>query len=169
MKNLDATMEDILRHYEKNPKGWKVMSSRDRAGHRDVIVIHESKVWLIKEHEINPYKSVGLAAEVKKAEEEKVPLPDFGLRPIPSDILTRLAGIRENPRTGLSAIKEVLKQEPISSSRAAGTAVLQGPIFYSPEPLDLISGRNRELNAQLKSELEKMLLKKYPQTIIPYL
>lgn len=169
MKSSYAAVEEILRRYERSPKGWRVMVSRDRAGHRDVIVTHGTHVWLIKEHEINPFKSVGFAAEMKGVKEEDTSLPDFGLRPIPDDMLAEGLEAEGDPSSFLRILKEVLKQEPVSLSQAAGLPVLQGPVVYSPRPLDLISRRSRELDVKLRSELERMLMRKYPQTIVPYM
>jgi hypothetical protein len=169
LKSSYAAVEEILRRYERSPKGWRVTMSRDRAGHRDVIVTHGTNVWLIKEHEINPFKSVGFAAKMKGVKEDDTPLPDFGLRPIPEDMLADGLEAEGDPSTFLRMLKEVLKQEPVSLSQAMGSTILQGPIMYSPKPLDLISRRSRELDVKLKNELERMLMRKYPQTIIPYM
>ncbi|MEM2901323.1 MAG: hypothetical protein QXO32_01115 [Candidatus Bathyarchaeia archaeon] len=169
LKSLHVAVEEILRRYERSPKGWRVTVSRDRAGHRDVIVTHGTHVWLIKEHEINPFKSVGFAAEMKGAKEEGSPIPDFGLRPVPDDMLSESLEAEGDPSLFLRMLKKVLKQEPVPLSQAMGLPVLQGPIMYSPRPLDLISQRSRELDVKLKNELERMLLRKYPQTIVPYM
>ena len=43
---------EIIKQYNKDPKDWKIYISKDKCAHYDIMVMHPSSSWLIKEHEI---------------------------------------------------------------------------------------------------------------------
>lgn len=176
MADKRTTAEDarreILKRYNRNPRGWKVFSAKDSRGYYDLLVIHGSDVWMIKEHYINPFKSVGYAFKVKDGKAlSNLPIsPDFGFRPVPKDKLEEV--LKGSPEDSLkNLVKEIIDTKPVPVNGLTNTEglIVQGPLIHYTRPIGLISQRNRELDLQLRSELERILIKRYPQTIIPYL
>lgn len=163
--------KEILKAYNKDPKGWRVMTSRDRSGHYDLIVAHGRDVWLIKEHEVNPFKWVGYAVKMQRDEVEKRFYgPSFGIRPFNRDLLERIIESSDDGSSNFEAILKHIKEvDPVPIDKVAGLSVIQGPIISSIKPQGLISKRSMELDIRLKRELEKLLLRRYSQTILPYI
>lgn len=176
MTNRRTTAEDarreILERYNRNPRGWRVFSAKDSRGYYDLLVIHGSNVWMIKEHRINPFKSVGYAFKAKDGNVlSNFPTsPEFGFRPVPKDKLEEV--LKGSPEDLLkNLVKEIIDTKPVPINSLANTEgiIVQGPLIHYTRPVGLISQRNRELDLQLRSELERVLIKRYPQTIIPYI
>ncbi|MEM2122461.1 MAG: hypothetical protein QXE79_02380 [Candidatus Bathyarchaeia archaeon] len=176
MANRRTTAEEarreILEKYNRDPKGWRVFSAKDSKGYYDLLIIHGSDVWMIKEHHINPFKSIGYALKVKdgRALSSLPSSPDFGFRPVPQDRLEEL--LRDDPEDSFKKlIEDVIDTKPVPLSSLANNRgmIVQGPLIHYTRPIGLISQRNRELDLKLRSELENILIKRYPQTIIPYL
>ncbi|MEM3676879.1 MAG: hypothetical protein QW176_01885 [Candidatus Bathyarchaeia archaeon] len=167
----EEARREILEKYNRDPKGWRVFSAKDPKGYYDLLIIHGSDVWMIKEHHINPFKSVGYALKVKdrKASSSLPNTPDFGFRPVPQD---RLEEVLRDPEDSLKKlIEEIMDTRPVPLSSLANDMgmIVQGPMIHYMRPVGLISQRSRELDLKLRSELESILVKRYPQTIIPYL
>ncbi|MFH0848412.1 MAG: hypothetical protein V1857_02785, partial [archaeon] len=58
---------------------------------------------------------------------------------------------------------------PVSSTELESAMTLHGPVIHSPRPISAISENQAELDRRLRMELDKMLYRKYSQTIAPYL
>ncbi len=171
MRTADEAKREIARRYSADPDGWQVLYGRNPGGNNDLIVVHGSRVWIIKENPINPYQSVGLAARgrLRRGEDIKRFSPySFGLRPLETeqinDLMTRLM-------TGKSAqevVREIMKIKPSSPRNIRSPVVVQGPVVYSQRPIELISETHRKLSEQLDEELERLLYKKYPDRMGMY-
>ena len=171
MEPAEEIKKQILKRYDSNPSGWRVLVGRDRRGYYDLIVSHGSDIWLMKEEQINPLHSVGFGLRDKVTSLdaiEKLSPVTFGLRPLSDTQMTRIADTLKSGRGLSKVLSQFLKAEPISSSEVTSPAILQGPVVHAPRGIGLISERQAELDRELRSELEKLLMRKYPQTIAMY-
>jgi hypothetical protein len=168
----EEARREILERYNRDPRGWRVFSARDPRGHYDLLIIHGSDVWMIKEHHINPFRSVGYGLKIddKGALSSLPSSPDFGFRPVPQDKLEEV--LKGDPEDSLKRlVEDIIDTKPVSLNSLTGNRgmIVQGPLIHYTRPIGLISQRSRELDLKLRSELESTLIKRYPQTIIPYL
>ena len=171
MEPAEEIKKQILKRYDSNPSGWRVLVGRDRRGYYDLIVSQGSDIWLMKEEQINPLHSVGFGLRDKVTSLdaiEKLSPVTFGLRPLSDTQMTRIADTLKSGRGLSKVLSQFLKAEPISSSEVTSPAILQGPVVHAPRGIGLISERQAELDRELRSELEKLLMRKYPQTIAMY-
>ena len=167
----EETRKQILKRYDSNPGGWRVLVGRDRRGHYDLIVSHGSDVWFIKEEQINPFRSVGFGLRDKVADQdvvEKLSPVTFGLRPLSKTQMTRIASALRSENSLSEVLSKFLKTDPVAFSEVSSPGLLQGPIIHAPRGIGLISERQAELDRELRVELERLLMRKYPQTIATY-
>lgn len=170
MQPAERLKKEIAKSYDSNPKGWTVLVGKDNRRFSQILVSNPSQAWILKEEWINPYKSIGLGAQLVggiKSLNSNLP-QEFGLRPLaPQQIrdLSTLAGREENPR---ELLLEIMRSQPVASKDIHSPLVLQGPIMTTSNPLSLISKKHEELDRHLSEELERLLLRKHPQTITTY-
>ena len=148
-----------------------MLVDRDPRNFSQVLISNGSQVWMLKEEWINPYKSVGFGARLPGlAESLKAPVPqDFGLRPLTQSQMEELVGIMGKGGSPTDLFLQIMTSKPVASHDIKSPVVLQGPIMASPHPLSLVSDKHQELDRRLSEELNKLLIKKYPQTVIPYI
>ncbi len=171
MEPAEEIRKQILRRYDSNPGGWRVLVGRDIRGYYDLLVSHGSDLWFIKEEQINPFRSVGFGIRDKVSDQEtveKLSPVTFGLRPLSKTQMTRIASALRS-ESGLSEVlSKFLKTDPVALSEVSSPGLLQGPIMHSPGGIGLISERQAKLDRELRVELERLLIRKYPQTIATY-
>lgn len=171
MRPVDKVKREIARLYDRDPLGWSVLVGRDSRNFSQVLVSHGPKVWILKEEWLNPYKSVGFGIRLDDGGELlKSPAPQqYGLRPLNRRQIEELAGLMEREEDPREFLMKVLKSKPVPSKDAKSPLIVQGPIMATSNPLTILSESHRELDMKLREQLEKLLLRKYPQTVIPYL
>jgi len=171
LEPAEEIKRQILKRYDSNPSGWRVLVGRDRRGYYDLVVSHGSDVWLMKEEQINPLHSVGFGLRDKATSLdaiERLSPVTFGLRPLSDTQMTRVANALKSGRGLSRVLSQFLKTDPIPSSEVTSPAILQGPVIHAPQGIGLISKRQAELDRELRNELERLLIRKYPQTIAMY-
>jgi len=173
MMPADEVKRELLKRYSADPKGWRVLVGRDPKGYSDLIVIHGSDLWQVKEFKLNPYESTGFGVRGRVKENEFLrkarSTHPFGLRPLSrSQIRNMVNGLqREDDINGL--IGQIMQTEPVSPSRVTSSIVAQGPIMRYPTPTSLISAEQGELDLKLRSELDSMLQRKHPHLFRQYI
>ena len=60
----------------------------------------------------------------------------------------------------MRVLREVMSIDPKPHGEITTPWVLQGPVMHSAKPLELISDRQRKLDAKMNMELESLLRKK---------
>lgn len=168
----DELKKDIQKRYDRDPIDWHVLVGRDRKNYYDVIVIHGSDAWLIKEQPINPLQSIGFGVRDSILDQEmtkRLPSHPFGLRPLSERDAIKVTRAFGTGRSLSRIINRVLNSQPVSSSELESPMALQGPIVHSPNSISQISENQAELDRKLQVELEKLLYRRYTQTVAPYL
>ena len=167
----DEVKKRIVKLYNDDPKGWHMLAGLDSKGYHDLLVIHGSEFWYIKEQTINPYKTVGFGAHGRL---EKIPFPQlasnfpYGLRPLNHEQALRLFEALQTGRNLGSVLHSLLSAQPAPISQIKAPMVLQGPILQTAKPIALLSEDQRELDLKLRRELEKLLYEKYPHLLTQY-
>lgn len=171
MQPAEKLKREIARSYDSNPKGWNVFVGRDNRKFSQTLISNSSNVWVLKEEMINPYKSVGLGVKlVDQIDSLKSVTPqEFGLRPLNQGQIKKLIDLTRKEKSPRDLLLGIMKSKPVSSSNIKSPLILQGPIMTTENPLSLLSDKHRELDRKLNSELNRLLFRKYPQTVIPYL
>lgn len=171
MKPAEDIKKEVLKRYDSNPSGWRVLVGRDRRGYTDLVISHDSDIWLIKEELINPFHSVGFGVRDKivslEAFEKTAPYT-FGLRPLSERQMRNVVLALRSGRSPSKLLAKILRTDPIASTEIASPGILQGPVIHSAKGIELISEKQAELDRQLRLELERLLMRKYPQTIATY-
>jgi hypothetical protein len=168
----DEIKRELLNRYSVDPKGWRVLVGRDPKGYDDLIVIHGPDLWQIKEFKLNPYESTGLGVkrEVEREFLKKINSPyTFGLRPLNTrqirDVVTALE--REEDTSRL--VRQVMQTDPVPPNIATGSIIAQGPVMHYPNLTSLISEGQREVDLQLRSELDSLVGRKHPHLFRQYI
>lgn len=171
MRTAGEVKREIARRYSADPGGWQVLYGRSPGGSNDLIVVHGSDVWIVKEDSVNPYESVGLGAKGRLRKGEEIesfsPYP-FGLRPLSSDRIQELMARLMSGKGTRETMKQIMKIKPSSPRDIRSPVVVQGPVVYSQKPIELISDSHKELSEKLDEELQKLLYRKYPSRMGMY-
>jgi len=161
---VERIMEEIMRRYDRNPRGWQVYIGRGAGGYQNLFFSHktdlESKLYLIKQHHLSPYKALGLGAKIEGKQLPAIESQEFGLRPVPQNELLEL--FDEN--LSQKILREILSHNPVSITDASkASSLLSGPIIHVGQTSGFLSKEQEELDLKLKIELEKLLWKHYPE------
>lgn len=172
VRSSDRVKREVMRRYDDSPEGWEAWVGKDRKGFLDLLISHGTELWQIKEFEVNPYKFVGFGASTVASR----PSPphtspcEFGLRPLTESRMKELAGSIDDRETVADIMSKLLRTKPVPTNEAMKSQViLQGPVMQSFGQLDLISESQKTLDRRLGYQLEKLIMKRYRQTVTPYI
>jgi hypothetical protein len=158
----EALRKRILESYFRNPRGWSFVMSPSKSGFYGAVVSGPDSTWMLKMDSIfKPFPMV-LGSQVE-ADLRKPEYPfAYGYRKLPSElILQMLGGERPAPRKKmLAGLMSVLRSEPIVPE--AGRSYAEGPfVLTTPGKINL-SESQREVDARLASEMNRLLKTRYP-------
>jgi len=163
---------EIMERYDENPEGWLASLGRDRRGFLDLLISQGNESWQVKEFQVNPYEAVGYGGSAIT----RRPLPcdrslhQFGLRPLTEAWMKELAASVDDPETVADIMSKILKAKPVSTVEAMRSqAILQGPIVESARNLHPISEAQKELDQNLRHQLDRLITRKYRHTLTPYI
>ncbi len=172
LESADVAKREIQRIYNKDPRKWHILSGRDSHGYNDLVVMHGSDLWIIKEQLINPYKSVGFAVKTvgKTHDVENIESCQYGVRPVTRTQIDQIVETINSGRIAHEVLSEIMNRSPVSIHDVMRSpAAIQGPVVHVNRPGDLVSTKQCDLDLKLKVELEKLLMRKYRQTVVPYI
>lgn len=162
-KTIDLLMREIWKKYNKDSTGWQVLVGRSSEGYYDVFITNPKELWQIKLETIYRPNPIGLGVRIKKTREGAKLLrgiPNYGLRPLSKKAMAvMMSAIKRGVPPG-RVLREIMSVEPKPYGEITTPWVLQGPVIHSAKPLELISDKQRELDAKLRMELESLLRKK---------
>lgn len=162
LEPADEIIQEILKRYDRNPKGWQFFVGRGAGGYQDLFFIQNSDqvLWQIKQHYLNPYKMVGFGARIDGSQQRSLESPEFGLRPIPHSELQRMF----DDKLSSDILEGILRRSPVTIREAMqGAGLLSGPIIHLRQSPAFLSKEQEELDLRLKIELENLLWKRYPE------
>lgn len=163
-ESVEQITKRILYQYNRHPEGWSVLV--DNKG--DVLVIGPNSGYRLKLVPLNPKEYTGVGVRLGRSKGlRKIAkdIPPYGFRPL-SHEETRdlLSAIRRRGRPTDKRIKELLEMKPVPTweiDEKRPEAVVTGPLVAHPN-LSAISKRQRELEAKLAVEADKLFRRKYP-------
>ena len=166
---IELLIPKIMNQYNKQPAGWTVLT--DPKG--NVLVLGPSKGYMLKTLHLNPQEYTGVRTEIEDAGDLRriVELgPSYGFRPLSerqSEELVRSFSQRDKQNRLNS---QLLRKKPVPTwelEKKKPSTVISGPIIAHPN-LSAISKSQRELELKLKSEVDKLFRKKYPNRAAIY-
>ncbi len=161
VRTAKEARSEILRLYEQDPTGWHVMMGRDLKGYYDTSVVHNENLWLLKEEMVNPYESVGFALADKVEKKPSSLLPaSFGFRPLPGDLLKQQPD-RFDDRLAGEIIGSLMRQHPVPLSQLKSPAAVLGPFQRYEKIESAVPSRQDELDARLRMELDRLIVKSH--------
>lgn len=150
----------FYRRYDQNPVGWTIYHGISREGHPEILISHPDYTWLIKRE--SPHSnSPGIGMKIDEYVEPKVVMQKTGLRPVPEDIMKKIDFIiqeERDPSEIVELIEQILTKNPTTRDEAEkiSPALMDGPIYFSPRPLQSIVDRQLDLDLKLERELRKL-------------
>jgi hypothetical protein len=156
-------MKEIWKKYNEDSMGWHVLVGRGSKGYYDVFITNPKELWQLKLESVYRPNPIGLGVRIKKSAESGELLrgiPNYGLRPLSKKTMAMMMSVLKMGAPPVSALREILNIEPKPHGEIATPWILQGPVIHSAQPLELISDKQRELDARLSVELDSLLRKK---------
>jgi hypothetical protein len=166
---------EIARKYELDPKGWHFLWNADERGRYNLLIAKESRLWWLKEEMINPLLTVGCGVRSPLESDLQSRVfgennlgPSYGFRPVQEEQLKRIILDLAKGKAPHTRLSEVLCSEPKTLRELDTPFMMQGPFHQMTRFTDLLSSKQKELDDKLDAELEKLILKRYPQLTMPY-
>jgi len=166
----EEILKGVLEEYERSPRGWRILVAKAQGPGHDVYVLRpEGTMAVLKMESLSIPDPVGIGVEAASVDGKLRGLAEggshpFGFRPVSPELLGRMlrAG-SSHPRSASQLIGEIMRQEPMPIGSVGTPVVLEGPVVRLPStlPRSLVSPRQKELDALLQHELERMVRKKY--------
>lgn len=154
----------ILNQYNKHPEGWSVLVDSQR----NVLVVGPSSGYRLKLIPLNPREYTGVGTRIagsKRLRKIVEDVPPYGFRPLShEETRNLLIAIHHKGKSRTKQINELLEMKPVPTweiEKRSPEAVVAGPLIAHPN-LSTISRRQRELEAKLAVEADKLFRKKYP-------
>ena len=159
MESAEDIRKQILREYNKEPTGWQAYTGRDMRGHIDTVFVHGKNVWILKEELINPNQTVGFGViDEMPVVSSIVSHQSFGFRPVTKRLIQEISAEKNITQT----INSLLNRRPVSLHSLRSGIALEGPIMFSPKPGDVIPPKLRQIELELRLELDRLLTRRFP-------
>ena len=158
-KKSDDIRKEIDRKYNKNPRGWHILTGKSNDNFYNSVVLHDRDMWIIKEEFLNPFKTIGLGDKIKIGDEFKPMLKSpysYGFRPLTDGQYRMIMDEDFSSRM----IHKILSTEPLPSDNIISMA-LEGPIISTPNIK--FSDEQEKLDIKLRKSLRKLIFNEYPE------
>lgn len=158
IKGVDEIFQEVIKKYEKNPKGWHVFFNLERT-YPTLLISGPEETWIVKFESC--FKPQPLGKGIKIDSKIKVPFkqPTYGFRPLSSEDIEKLLHARKSQEKLKTILDSLLRKSPSPLRKIRAPGILGGPITYSN--LSWISDEQRKLERKLAKELEKHIYRKY--------
>ena len=164
MRTAEQIKKEIAKKYNKDPENWKAWMGLDPDRNVNWAINHDRQMWLMKEFQLNPLKTIGLGGRTKISGPERLLKPNilgFGVRPLAErkalDILTEEnASLRSRMIGNL-----MLNIKPAPLDRLREDFILHGPIMNEPKNIDDLSYKQRVLREKLDQEMIRLKRRDY--------
>ena len=142
---IKTIIKKMKKEYDKDPKGWKAIGSKDKQGNNDSFITKAPNTFWLKSKQLSPFSALSMGSHVRNIDkdiDEKV-----GKQLTPTDML-RIFGM----------VVPISKEQNIVAS---------GIEKYSQQNGDYIKkiiGENQSnLGYQMAKRIDEKFTKKYPQ------
>jgi hypothetical protein len=164
--SIDNIEREFMEKYNKNPRGWHVLSSRARDGYYNLYIVNfnTGDAYVLKFD--SPFKlrpvGVGFKARIDDLIIRDAKTYEYGFRPLSNSLFRKvmeMVRLREPPILIGDEVRRILSIEPKPIGEIAGKPVVEGPLMVVRNP-NAISLKQIELEYKLRSELEKLMFKR---------
>jgi len=69
VKPIGDLLMEMKRRYDRDPRGWRVLTGRSDHGLFDTFVLHRDRLWQLKTEPVNPFEAVGVGVSVRRVDE----------------------------------------------------------------------------------------------------
>lgn len=69
VKAIGDLLLEMKKRYEKEPRGWRVLSGRADQGFFDTFVLHRDRLWQMKTEPVNPFEAIGVGVTHRHVDE----------------------------------------------------------------------------------------------------
>lgn len=168
MQTSTDVRKQIFSRYNQDPQGWKVFVSRDSKGYYNTFFIHGKEAWIIKEHRINPYESIGYGEHTAQDDISPDLLSHpFGFRPVSKRLIENVLTQRSSQDSMFSLTDSILRQKPVPIKRISSPIVIEGPVIHAPSSLKVMP-QQEELEENMAKGLNTLLSRRYPHLSSTY-
>ncbi|MBE0520439.1 hypothetical protein IBX35_05305 [Candidatus Bathyarchaeota archaeon] len=160
---VELLISRIMNQYNKKPEGWAILT--DRRG--NVLIFGPKTGYRLKLLPLNPQEYTGVGIKIDNLKEMRrvvEGVPSYGFRPLSNTETEELLNTAHQRYTLNKLINKLLDIKPVPTGelkKKRPKAVLSGPVVAHPN-LSAISNSQKELEAKLAVEADKLFRRKYP-------
>ena len=142
---IRSVVKKMKKEYDKDPKDWRVIGSKDRDGNLDTIISKKPNHFWLKSKQLSPFSALSMGSVVRNLDRDidekvgKMMSPDEMLR-----FFGMVVPIKENKNIIASGIEKYSQQ--------------QGDYLKK-----VINEKDANLAYQLRHRIDKEFIKKHPQ------
>ncbi|MFH0896421.1 MAG: hypothetical protein V1850_00025 [Candidatus Bathyarchaeota archaeon] len=166
---IESLANKIMDRYNQQPVGWTVLT--DFKG--NVLVLGPEEGYMLKMVTINPQEHTGVGVKLASLHEMRNLVegaPPYGFRPLSRVQAAELQNSFCHSEKQNRLVSEILERDPLPMwelEKQRPNAVLSGPMIAHPD-LSTISKSQKELEAKLTIEAQKLFREKYPHRAAIY-
>lgn len=140
VKPIGDLLLEMKKRYDKDSKGWRVLSGRADHGLYDTFILHRNRLWQMKTEPVNPFEALGVGISHRRVDEK---------------IHNRI----------MQEGEPFLFQ--IAAPQRKGVIIAQGIQRYSDDSTSrlrtVLSDRQTQLDLELERAVQSMSLKRFPE------
>lgn len=123
VESINTLVKKMKKHYDKNPKDWRIISNNDEKGNIDTFIEKKPNTYWLKSKSLSPYSALSMGTVIKNLDreiDEKIGkelsqddvLRLFGMAvPINKNKNIVAAGIEKYSRTHGNHLKKVIGEQ----------------------------------------------------------
>jgi len=144
---------EFRKKYEEKPKGWQIRSGLSPNGYPELLISGPSESWLMKRESLYSGK-LGVGGRIPEGIKLNSKNESFGLRNIPANKLQHIMNT-SNALDVNKMMSNLMNTFPVPHQNITSPIALEGPVFQSRNPLNLVSRKHNALDKLLDIELSK--------------
>ena len=149
----DVIWSEFRKKYEEKPKGWRIHSGLSPKGFPELLISGPKESWLMKRESLYSGK-LGVGGRIPEGIKLNSKNESFGLRDLPINKIQRIMNT-SNALDVNKMMANLMNTSPIPHQNITSPVALEGPVFHSPKPLNLVSRKHNALDKLLDLEMSK--------------
>lgn len=139
VKPIGDLLLEMKKRFDKDSKGWRVLSGRADRGLYDTFVLHRDRLWQMKSEPVNPFQAIGVGVTHRRVDESLH-------NRIMQDGMPFFFQIAAPQKKGLIMAQGIQRYSDDSASRLR----------------TVLSDKQEQLDRELESAVQSMSLKRFP-------
>ena len=144
---------EFRKKYEEKPKGWRINSGLSSKGFPELLISGPKESWLLKRESLFSGK-LGVGGKIPEGIKLTSKNESFGFRNIPLTKLQRVMNT-SNAFDVNDMMANLMNTFPVPHQNINSPIAIEGPVFSSLNPLNLVSRKHHTLDKLLDLELSK--------------